>query len=121
VHTVLVVSDDLAVCNAVRYSFGIDPQFVVCAESENDIDALAKANESFPELVVVDLSMPSSNGFEIAKKLTLLNPGVTIFALAPAGKNITESEAVAWGITAVFYRKDDMSVVVQKAREALKF
>jgi hypothetical protein len=42
VHTVLVVSDDLAVCNAVRYSVGIDPQFVVCAESENDIDALAK-------------------------------------------------------------------------------
>ena len=41
-HTVLVVSDDLAVCNAVRYSVGIDPQFVVCAESENDIDALAK-------------------------------------------------------------------------------
>jgi hypothetical protein len=27
VHAVLVVSHDLAVCDAIRYSFGIDPQF----------------------------------------------------------------------------------------------
>ena len=115
-HSVLIVSDDLPVCNAVRCSFGIDPQFVVCAESGNDIEALAKAHESSPELVVLDLSVPTSNGFEIAKKLTLLHPGVTVFALAPADKKITESEAAAWGITEVFYRKDDMGVVVELVR-----
>jgi len=41
-------------------------KFTVCGEAENGADALEKAQQLQPDLVLLDLSMPILNGAEAA-------------------------------------------------------
>ena len=53
--------------------------FEICGEAENGTEAVEKVRELIPDLVLLDLSMPSLNGFDAA---------VTIKRIAPSTKII---------------------------------
>jgi CheY-like chemotaxis protein len=87
--TVLIVDDHPAVRTAVRERF--ETSFlasIVCGEAENGADALLKAQQLKPDLIILDLSMPVMDGFEAAKALRRLFPAIQIVMLtAHYGKN----------------------------------
>src|SRR5882762_11900361 len=65
--TVLIVDDHAAIRIAVRDLFESSLGPIVCGEAENGADALLKVEELHPDLIILDLSMPVMNGFEVAK------------------------------------------------------
>jgi two-component system response regulator NreC len=48
--------------------------WVVCAEAKSGREAIAMANELKPDVVLVDVSMPDLNGFEVASRIHQLSP-----------------------------------------------
>jgi DNA-binding NarL/FixJ family response regulator len=79
VATRILIADDNPV---VRQCLGRllcgHPGWEVCAEASDGEDAIRKAKELTPALVVVDFMMPGKNGLEIARELGKLLPRVPI-------------------------------------------
>jgi PleD family two-component response regulator len=53
-------------------------QFTVCGEAANGAEAIEKAKELAPDLILLDFSMPGMNGGETAKVLKKSMPQVRI-------------------------------------------
>jgi CheY-like chemotaxis protein len=52
------------------------PDWVVCAESNNGSDAVAKAKELKPDVAILDIGMSVLNGFEATRQITRDNPQI---------------------------------------------
>lgn len=55
---ILIVDDNARVRRAVRAMFEANQDFLVCGEATDGQDAIEKARQLHPDLVVLDLSMP---------------------------------------------------------------
>jgi len=66
---VQLVDDNVVVRAAVRRLFDSHPDFEVCGEAENGREAVEKAENLKPDLIILDLAMPVMNGLEAAPLL----------------------------------------------------
>jgi CheY-like chemotaxis protein len=79
VPRVLIVDDQPNVRKALRWYF--EELKLECSEAENGLDALQKAQQVKPDLIILDFSMPVMNGFEAAKVFKQVMPEVPILML----------------------------------------
>jgi DNA-binding NarL/FixJ family response regulator len=113
---VLIVDDDHAFRTVLRTLFEEDSGFDNCLEAANASEALFKANQSSLNLAVVDFSMPEMNGLQLARQLKAREPALPIFMLTADYDVNIEKEALAFGITAVFSKLDDLTTLIANAR-----
>ena len=59
---IFIVDDNLGVRRSLRSFFDSQTGFEVCGEAADGFDAIEKAKEANPDLVVLDFSMPELNG-----------------------------------------------------------
>jgi two-component system alkaline phosphatase synthesis response regulator PhoP len=64
---VLVVDDEEYIQHILNFSFGAEGYQVITAA--NGVEALAKAKEERPDVIVLDIMMPKMDGYEACKKL----------------------------------------------------
>jgi len=115
--TVLIVDDSDSVRIAVRALFEAEPGFSVVGEAVNGMDAIDKADELAPDLIVLDLSMPIMNGLEAAETLKSNSPSTPIFILTAHGGPEVDRAARAAGVDAVFSKEgSDMDKMIASAR-----
>jgi DNA-binding NarL/FixJ family response regulator len=97
---ILVVDDHPLVRRAVTARLKIEPHFDVIAEAENGVEAVHKASELKPDVVVLDIIMPLLNGLEAARQIRNQHPEVAIVILSSyAGRSFIE-EAKKIGVRA---------------------
>jgi two-component system nitrate/nitrite response regulator NarL len=53
----------------------------ICGEAENGLEALAKAKELQPDLIILDISMPGKDGLEVAAELHKSNSAAKVLVL----------------------------------------
>ena len=83
---ILVVDDNEMVRRGVKLLLSSWPAYVVCGEASNGKEALAKTQQLQPNLILLDISMPGSNGFEIAVAIRREFPSVKIIILSQHDK-----------------------------------
>jgi DNA-binding NarL/FixJ family response regulator len=113
---VLIVDDDRAFRTVLRTLFEEDSGFDNCVEAANAFEALDKSMQLTPNLAIVDFSMPEMNGLELARQLKSREPALPIFMLTADYDVNIEREALAFGITAVFSKLDDLTTLIANAR-----
>lgn len=72
---ILLADDNAAVRKAVR-TYLTKKNLHVCAEAEDGVDAVDRATEVKPDLVLLDLAMPRMNGLDAALILKRRMPNV---------------------------------------------
>ena len=117
--SVLIVDDHEAIRRGLRCAFRRYPEFSVCGEAVDGADALQKAQELSPQLIILDLAMPEMNGLEAAVALKYMMPGVPLFLLTAHFSRELELAAFGSGISAVFSKHDDLDALVARARAEL--
>jgi len=90
---VLVVDDNPSVRKLICELFARESDFQVCGEAENGREAIRKAQEVDPDLIVTDLSMPLMNGLEEACTLKKLMPEVPVIIYSAHMDPFFEKEA----------------------------
>jgi DNA-binding NarL/FixJ family response regulator len=116
VGSVLIVDDNAFIRDALRQLFNSQPDFAVCGEAENGRQAIEKAEKLFPDLIVMDLSMPLMNGIEATRVLKGLMPTIPIIVFSEYSDVFSEREAQSIGISAVVSKSEHMSVLLGEAR-----
>jgi chemotaxis response regulator CheB len=77
-NIVLVADDNAYVRHSLCERFQSQADFAVCGEAKNGKEAIDKARQLRPDLIVLDLSMPVMNGLEAARALTHIMPDVPL-------------------------------------------
>jgi two-component system, NarL family, response regulator LiaR len=117
--SVLIVDDHEAIRRSIRSFFRTYPEFTVCGEAVNGAEAIQRAQELWPDLVILDLAMPEMNGLEAAAALKFILPGVPIFLLTAHYSRELELAALQAGVCAVFSKHQDLLIVLRRARAEL--
>jgi two-component system response regulator NreC len=77
-RSVLIVDDNQLVRKEMRHFFEALPDWKIGGEAEEGAEAIQKAMELKPDLVLLDFSMPNMNGVEAASVLKKTLPDVHI-------------------------------------------
>src|SRR5215831_13799672 len=113
---VLVVDDNPSVRQLICELFARESDFRVCGEAENGRDAILKAQELRPDLVVTDLSMPLMNGLEETCALKKLMPAVPVIIYSAHMDSFVEKEARSAGASAVVAKAEVVARLLPTAR-----
>jgi two-component system, NarL family, response regulator NreC len=77
-YRVLIVDDHQVMRKGIRALLENDPVWQVCGEAENGRQAVTKARELNPDLIILDLTMPEMNGLEAARQIRNSSPDTKI-------------------------------------------
>lgn len=79
---ILIVDDHEAVRAGVRVILQSRSDVEVCAEASNGREAVAKASQLRPDLIILDITMPVLDGFSAAREIHKLLPDTAILLLS---------------------------------------
>lgn len=79
---ILIVDDNEAVRRGVTLLLSASPAWKVCGEASDGREALLKAKELRPDLVLLDVSMPGANGLDVAVTLRREIPAARIILMS---------------------------------------
>src|SRR5579863_10771537 len=119
-HSILIADDSQFIREALCSLFEREEDFDVCGQAENGREAVAKAQELHPDLVLLDLSMPVMNGLDATRVLKRLMPEVPVIMFSGYSDSLTEQEARSAGVSALVSKSEHISVLLDKARTALE-
>ena len=71
---ILLVDDHAVVRNGFRMILGSQPDMEVVGEASNGRQAIAMADTTHPEVVVMDITMPELNGIEATRQIAHVLP-----------------------------------------------
>jgi DNA-binding NarL/FixJ family response regulator len=116
---VLLVDDNSAVRSLVRQLFELEPDYEIAGEAENGQDAVEKAENLKPDLIILDLSMPIMTGLDAAPLLRKLLPDTRIILFTVQQGSEVEQLARAAGIHAVVPKDQAASNLILQAQVLL--
>ena len=94
---VLLVDDHALFRQGVRNIIELEEDFEVVGEAENGMEALAKARELKPDLILMDVNMPHGNGLEAISAIKKELAGVRIVMLTVHDTDENFLEAIKRG------------------------
>lgn len=118
--SVLIVDDSPVMRKVVGELFTREGDFEVCGEAENGQQAIDKAVDLKPALIVTDLSMPVMNGLVATRILRKLTPDVPIILYSAHIDPYVEKEALAAGASAVVPKSDAAFLLIERSRGLLR-
>jgi len=75
---ILIADDNALVRQQVRNLLGRHPDWEICGEAVDGRDAVNKARELNPDVIVLDFAMPEMNGLQSAWEIARLSPSTPI-------------------------------------------
>jgi DNA-binding NarL/FixJ family response regulator len=103
---VLLADDNLEVRKALRAVLEREEQLQICGEAVDGPDAVQKALELKPDLIILDYVMPRMNGLDVAGILKSSLPSASILLLTLYPNLLPPAEAQAAGISGIFSKSD---------------
>lgn len=82
VFTVLLADDVAALRKLVRLALEANGRFRIVAEATTGVEAIARAREAAPDLVLLDLSMPELDGLEALPQVLQASPKSHVVVLS---------------------------------------
>lgn len=84
---VLIADDSPTSLSYIKELLSIDEEFRIVAQAKNGIDAVRLAQETRPNVIVMDLFMPGLDGFEATQEIMRTTPTPIIIVSASARVN----------------------------------
>jgi DNA-binding NarL/FixJ family response regulator len=99
--TILIADDNEMARTIIRQALERETDFEVCGEAVDGTDAVSKAKELSPDLILLDVRMPGLNGIEVAGILRRALPRIRIVLVTMFAEDIEKSFASFFRIDAV--------------------
>jgi DNA-binding NarL/FixJ family response regulator len=116
---ILIVDDNADIRVLVTFVLSRDPTFVLVGEAENGESALAFVRQHRPDVVVMDLLMPSVGGLEATRQIKHESPGTKVLVLTSLNDDQTISAAFVNGADFFLDKRDIATRLVPAIRAAM--
>jgi DNA-binding NarL/FixJ family response regulator len=101
VPRVLIADDQEIVLNRLRKLLESESRYEVCGATLNGVEAVMKAQELHPDLIILDLAMPVMNGLEAARRIGKMQLNIPIVLFTMTDTPQVRVEAAKAGIQQV--------------------
>jgi DNA-binding NarL/FixJ family response regulator len=78
---VLIVDDHAFIRRGVRSILESAPEWQICGEAENGTDGIRLIDETKPDVVLMDITMPGMNGLEATRLIQKSFPNVKVLLI----------------------------------------
>jgi DNA-binding NarL/FixJ family response regulator len=109
---ILIVDDSAPLRKIMHKELDAHTGWAVSGEAENGQQAIEKAEQLKPDLIVLDLSMPIMNGLQAAPALKKILPSTPIVMFTSFHTNFLKDQALKAGIAVVVQKSSSMGVLV---------
>jgi two-component system nitrate/nitrite response regulator NarL len=122
--SVLLVDDSPSIRTVIRWHLESQAGLEVCGEASDGMEAVDKALDLSPDLIVMDFMMPRMNGLEAARELTHKTPHVPIILFTGDESAVSVSDAIQAGIWAIVSKREfhkllpQVLKVLERSRQA---
>jgi DNA-binding NarL/FixJ family response regulator len=119
---VLLVEDFEPFRRFIRTTLQTELQII--AEVSDGLEAVSKAEELQPDLILLDIGLPGLNGIEVARQIRKLSPQSKILFVSQESSADVIEEAMnsgAMGYVVKAHAASDLLAAVEAVREGRKF
>jgi DNA-binding NarL/FixJ family response regulator len=106
VARILIADDRESMRVALKTLFVLRPNWEICGEAEDGREAVSKANDLRPDMVVLDFKMPLTNGLQAAQEISKNLPRTPIVMYTLYKDAQLESVARLAGVRRVVAKED---------------
>lgn len=103
---ILIVDDDPNIRKHTRNFLERETPYSVCGEAVDGLDAIEKARELRPDLIILDMSLPRMNGLQAARLLKTMMSEVPVILFTLHASAILLSEVQSAGVSSVVSKSD---------------
>ena len=100
-YRILIADDHSLVRKVLKTTLENHPGWQVCAQATNGLEAVQKAAELRPDLIILDFAMPLMDGLQAARRILSASPGVPILIFTNYYLPSLVEEAEAAGVRQV--------------------
>jgi len=110
---VLIADDHVFYREGVRAFLSNSPEISVVGEAGNGDEAIAKASELDPDVILMDLKMPGTNGIESTRHIHETNPKIGVLVLTMFDDDDSVFAAIRAGARGYLLKDADKDEVVR--------
>ena len=103
---ILIADDRESMRTALKAMFVMRPHWEICGEAEDGREAVAKATELQPDMIVLDFRMPLSDGLQAASQISETMPATPIVMYTLYKTDELEVAAKLVGVRCVVAKED---------------
>jgi DNA-binding NarL/FixJ family response regulator len=119
VRTILIADDSHFERSVIRSAVHTLTKFRVCGEASDGAEAIEKAKELRPDLVIVDLGMPLMNGVEVAMVLKNTMPKVPVVLFTLYAEELRGAISPSLGVTIIVSKTDGLASLLECVQRLL--
>jgi DNA-binding NarL/FixJ family response regulator len=118
-ESILIVDDEPAIRKSTRKFLESETQYEVCGEAVDGVDAIEKARDLRPDLIILDMSMPRMNGLQAARVLRkeMGNVPIILFTMHVSAVSSAEVQAC---VSSVVCKTDGLVTLVKQVDALLE-
>jgi DNA-binding NarL/FixJ family response regulator len=117
---VLVVEDSEPFRKFVCSTLGKRPELQIVGEVSDGLQAVQKAEELQPDLIVLDIGLPSLNGIEVSRRIRKLSPQSRVLFLSQETSTDVVQTALAVGARGYVLKMDAGSELLEGVNAVLR-
>jgi DNA-binding NarL/FixJ family response regulator len=118
-ESILIVDDEPAIRKSTRKFLESETQYEVCGEAVDGVEAIEKARDLRPDLIILDMSMPRMNGLQAARVLRkeMGNVPIILFTMHVSAVSSAEVQAC---VSSVVCKTDGLVTLVKQVDALLE-
>jgi DNA-binding NarL/FixJ family response regulator len=120
IYRVLVVDDYEPWRSFATRTLQQKPELQVVGEASDGLDAVQKAQELQPDLILLDIGLPKLNGIEVARRMVQYSSTVKILFLSEQGSSDIVEEAMGTGAKGYVVKSQAATVLLQAVEAVLQ-
>ena len=115
----ILICDDAAFMRMMIKDILTKNGYVVVGEAENGLKAVEKYNETKPDLVLMDITMPEMDGISAVKEIRKIDPNAKIVMCSAMGQQAMVIEAIQAGARDFIVKPFQADRVLEAVRKAV--
>jgi PAS domain S-box-containing protein len=105
---ILIVDDHEGVRKGIRSLFATRPEWTICGEAADGVEAIEKAKSLQPDVILMDVSMPRMDGVEATRIIRRETPEINVLIISQNDPGLMQEAAVHVGAKA-FIQKSKLA------------
>ena len=113
---ILIADDHPLMRQGLATLLDADPGLQIVGDAKNGADAVEKAGELKPDVIVMDLSMPVMDGVEATRRIREANPGTKVLILTTYGTSADIAHAIDAGASGALVKDAEYDRLISAIR-----